>query len=62
MVYKLFINTFLLGREMSDSVELSLPLDDDELEPDDELLEDVEVDTEVLPLGLAFGGISGIND
>ena len=59
---KLFTITFLLGRELSDSVELSVPEDDDELEPDDELLEDVEVDTEVLPVGLAFGGISGIND
>ena len=50
--------TFLLGSELSESVELSVALDDEELEPDEELFEELDVEAEVLPPGLALGGMS----
>ena len=51
-------NTFLLGREISESVELSVALDEVELDPEEELFDELEVDTDVLPLCLALGGIA----
>ena len=52
----LFVD-FLLTWELSEPEELSDPLDDEELESEEELFEDVEVDAEVLPLARGFGGI-----
>ena len=47
-----------MGWELSESVELSLALEDEELEPDEELFDELEEEAEVLPPGLALGGIS----
>ena len=44
--------------ELSESEELSDPLEDDELEPEDELELEPDVEAEVLPLGRGLGGIS----
>ena len=52
-------DTFLQGCGVSESVELSVALDDEELDPEEELFEELEVDADadVLPLGLGLGGI-----
>ena len=50
--------TFLLCWELSESEELSDPLEDEELEPDEELFDELELEAEMLPFGRGLGGIS----
>ena len=51
--------TFLLCWELSESEELSDPLEEEELDPEEELFDELVEEPEVLPLGRGFGGISG---
>ena len=58
LILKWITITFLAGWELSEPEELSDPLEDEELDPEDELFDELEVEAEALPLSLCLRSIS----